>query len=374
MTHARLAAGQSGQLLFQQLRLLVEIVVRTALLWVPVVALSLRRPERRLGRFGRLLGQPVAGDPVMDQLLFVEAEHAEHRRLLTGDQLPEAAGLRVLAALDPAAPLHDVEKLLDQRRRRQPLVHRAALEAAIIGMDELPDGRLLLEDASHLAVDIEALDHRQGAGAQFVEAIAITDATIELGTVAHLRPGGLQALNGLPGMAVVGVVDRDVQGEVIGIDAQLGQLVGGDQQVQRQLFVAEVETDHLRQELLGALGQGQLDRTLHEVLVVQVLPVVAALAGEQLAVEHHMVLFRQALAEFFQIGLNQCLEARLVPALQQAVEPGAVDQLGRRHTAQEVQRMGLAGKIASGRAGTPTVQIGLVLPADPFGMPAQPIA
>src|SRR5690606_35677788 len=146
MTHARLAAGQSGELLFQQLRLLVEIVVRTAMLWVPVVALYLHRPERRPGCFGRLLGQPVAGDPVMAQLLFVGAEHAEQRSMLTGDQMPDAAGLLVLAALDAASPLHAVEKLLEQRRRRQPLVRRAALEAAVIGMDELPDGRLLLVD------------------------------------------------------------------------------------------------------------------------------------------------------------------------------------------------------------------------------------
>ena len=241
-------------------------------------------------------------------------------------------------------------------------------------MDELAHRGLLFEDAQHLMVDIETTDHRQRAGAQLVESVAVGDAAVELGAVAHLRPGVQQTLHGLLRMAVVGVVDGDVQGEVVGIDAQLGQLVGGDQQVQRQLLVTQVEADHLGQELLGAFGQGQLDRALNEMLVIQALPVVTALAGQQLAVEHHMILVRQAFAQLFEIGLDQRLEARLVPALQQAVEPGAIDQLGRCHATQKMQGVGLAGKVAAGRAGTAAVQIGLVLQADLLGMAGEPVA
>ena len=41
------------------------------------------------------------------------AEHAEHRCLFTGDQLPETAGLRVLVAPDPAALLHHLKELAE---------------------------------------------------------------------------------------------------------------------------------------------------------------------------------------------------------------------------------------------------------------------
>src|SRR5690606_29103795 len=52
----------------------------------------------------------------------------------------------------------------------------------------------------------------------------------------------------------------------------------------------------------------------------------------------------------------------------------AVDQLGRRHAAQKMQRMGLAGEVAARRTGTATVQIGLVLQADLLGVAGQPLA
>ena len=301
----------------------------------------------------------------MDHLLFVGAEYSEHGRLFADDQLPEATFLRVVAALDPAALVQHGEELLDIFT--EPLVDRAPFEAAVVGVDELTDRGLLLEDALHLAIEVEVADHRDGAGAQVVEPIAIAHAAIELGAVAHLRPGIQQALHSLLRVAVVGVVDGDVQGEVVRVDAQLGQLVGRDQQVQRQLLVTEVEADDFRQELLGVLGQRQLDGALDEVFVVQLLPVVAALAGQQLAVEHHVVLLRLPFAEFLQVGLDQRGETRIVPALQQAVEPGAVDQLGRRHAAQEMQRMGLAREIAARATGAALLEISLVLTADRFG-------
>ncbi len=234
-------------------------------------------------------------------------------------------------------------------------------------MDELADRGLLLEDALHLAAKVEVADHRDGAGAQVVEAIAIAHAAIELGAVAHLRPGIQQPLHGFLRVAVVGVVDGDVQGEVVGVDAQFGQLIGGDQQVQWQLLVTEVEADDFRQELLGVLGQRQLDGTLDEMFVVQLLPVVATLTRQQLAVEHHVILLRQPVAELLQVGLDQRGETRIVPPLQQAVEPGTVHQLGRRHATQKVQRMGLAREIAARPAGPALFQVGLVLMADCLG-------
>ena len=114
--------------------------------------------------------------------------------------------------------------------------------------------------------------------------------------------------------------------------------------MQWQLLVTEIEADDFRQELLGVLGQRQLDGTLDEVFVVQLLPVVATLTRQQLAVEHHVVLLQQPVAELLRVGLDQRGETRIVPPLQQAVEPGTVHQLGRRHATQKVQRMGLARK------------------------------
>ena len=241
-------------------------------------------------------------------------------------------------------------------------------------MHELADRGLLFQHPQYLLFGIEAGDHRKGAGAQIVQAITVDDPSIEFLAVADLRPGGQQALNGLFRMAVVGIVDRDVQGEVVGVDAQLGQLVSTDQQVQRQLFVTQIEADHLGQELLGMLGQRQLYRALDEVFVIEVLPIVAALAGEQLAVEHDMIFFRLTFAKLFQVGLDQRGKARVIPALQQAIEPGAVDQLGRRYALQKMQRMGLAGKIPTRRTGAALVEIGLVLAADFGGMPVEPFA
>ena len=72
-------------------------------------------------------------------------------------------------------------------------------------------------------------------------------------------------------MAGVAVVHRDVQGEVVRIEPELVEFVGGDQQVQRQLLVAEVEADHLRQEFLAVPAQRQLDQALFVEGVVQVV-------------------------------------------------------------------------------------------------------
>ena len=57
-------------------------------------------------------------------------------------------------------------------------------------------------------------------------------------------------------MAGVGVVDRDMQREVVGVNAQFVQLIGRDQQVQRQLFVAQIEANEFRQEIAGVPAQG----------------------------------------------------------------------------------------------------------------------
>ena len=56
-------------------------------------------------------------------------------------------------------------------------------------------------------------------------------------------------------MAGGGVVHRHVQGEIIRVDANFIELVRGNEQVQRQLFVTEVVADRLRQEAFARVTE-----------------------------------------------------------------------------------------------------------------------
>src|SRR5690606_8911241 len=161
----------------------------------------------------------------------------------------------------------------------------------------------------------------------------------------------IQYRSGCPScMACGGVVDGDMQAEVMGIDTQLGELVGADQQVQGKLLVAEIEADDFRQEFAGKLPQRQLQRALEETVVRQGFQVLDVLAGDEVAIDEDMVLIRLAIAQLLQIGAHQVMHARVVPLLQHAVQPGTVDQLGRGNVAQEIQRMGAIGEEAPGLA------------------------
>src|SRR5690606_29560864 len=186
-------------------------------------------------------------------------------------------------------------------------------------------------------------------GAQLVELIALTYTAPE-----RLLPFAgevIQYRSGCPScMACGGVVDGDMQAEVMGIDTQLGELVGADQQVQGKLLVAEIEADDFRQEFAGKLPQSQLQRALEETVVRQGFQVLDVLAGDEVAIDEDMVLIRLAIAQLLQIGAHQVMHARVVPLLQHAVQPGAIDQLGRGNVAQEIQCMGAIGEEAPGLA------------------------
>ena len=150
-------------------------------------------------------------------------------------------------------------------------------------------------------------------------------------------------------MAGVGVVDRDMQGEVGRIDAELVQLVSGDRQVQRQLFVAEVEADHLGQPLVGMGCQSELQGALQVLRIGLVLPALEPMGGEQLAVQQHMVALGPPIAELFHIDAHQIGEARVLPVAQDAVQPAAVDELGGGYAAQKMKRMRAVAKEAARR-------------------------
>ncbi|MNP11993.1 hypothetical protein D3C76_1042070 [compost metagenome] len=127
---------------------------------------------------------------------------------------------------------------------------------------------LALQRCQQLGFKVEARDQRRGIGAQVIEAIALPDAAVErLGFLPRHQQA--QAFQGASGVAAGGVVDGDMQLEVVGIDAEFGELVGGNQQVQRGLLVAQVVANHLGQEVFAVLPERQLQRTLQVACGVQ---------------------------------------------------------------------------------------------------------
>ncbi|MNT64303.1 hypothetical protein D3C72_2021940 [compost metagenome] len=65
------------------------------------------------------------------------------------------------------------------------------------------------------------------------------------------------------------VVDGHVKLEIMAIDAQFRQFVGGDQQMQRWLFIAQVVADQLGKKIIAVAPQCQLQGALQVTLVVQ---------------------------------------------------------------------------------------------------------
>jgi hypothetical protein len=87
-------------------------------------------------------------------------------------------------------------------------------------------------------------------------------------------------------MTGAGVIDGHMQGEIVRIDAQLAELIGTDQQVQRQLFVAEVVADHLRQTSFTAGTECQLQCTLQVTLIGDGAGILQTVFSEQFAIDH----------------------------------------------------------------------------------------
>ncbi|MNF67424.1 hypothetical protein D3C84_492380 [compost metagenome] len=136
-----------------------------------------------------------------------------------------------------------------------------------------------------------------------------------------------------------------MQGEIVRVDPQFTQFIGADQQVQRQLLVAEVVADHLGHEPLAALPQCELNRALAKVFVEQSLSVATVVRSQQLAVDHHVILPGIAVAQLFQISAQKPVITQVLPVLEHTGQPGAVDLLGGRYPLQEKQGMGLVREI-----------------------------
>ncbi|MNN42176.1 hypothetical protein D3C81_1563370 [compost metagenome] len=110
------------------------------------------------------------------------------------------------------------------------MVDRALLQSAAVSVHELPEHALALQGSQQLGFKVEAADQRGRVDAQIIEAVAMPDPTVEHLVVLR-RAQLLHRLDGLAGMAAGSIVNRDMKLEIMTVDAELGQLVGGDQQV-----------------------------------------------------------------------------------------------------------------------------------------------
>src|SRR5690606_40560039 len=117
------------------------------------------------------------------------------------------------------------------------------------------DLALAAQHPDHLLLRIEGGDYRSGAGAELVELAAIEHATVKRRPGSELRQQGQQAVYRSLRMPGRRIVDGDVQREVIRIDVELVELIGRDQQMERQLLIAQIEADDLGQEIIGMIGQ-----------------------------------------------------------------------------------------------------------------------
>ena len=137
------------------------------------------------------------------------------------------------------------------------------------------------------------------------------------------------------GVTAGGVVDRDMQLEILAVDAQFGEFIGGNEQMQRWLFVAEVVTDQLREEVLTVATQCQLQCPLQIALVFKVQRFQATQAAHQPLIDRHMVAAHITAAQFFQVGPDQPVVAWVCPMPQGTVQPRTIHRLGRCHLLQE---------------------------------------
>ncbi|MNZ31234.1 hypothetical protein D3C78_485280 [compost metagenome] len=294
--------------------------------------------------------------------------------MISFEQPPEAGLSRVGVAPDPALGFQHAEKFRHPVVAGQPLVHRASGDAAAVGMQAQAEYPLGAQNPQQFLLQIEARDRLQAVRPQLVQPVAggkpaqvfVTRPALG-GTI---EDGRLDGLVGVPG---ADIVDGHMHAEIPGIDPQFLQLVGADQQMERQLFVAQVVADQLRQEALDPVAQAELQRALQIIAVIVGMAIQAFVPVEEAAIEAHVVERGVALPELLQVGTHQRLQAEVLPIAQRPVQPGTVDQLGRRHLAKKIQRMGTAAEIAAGFAAAARRQVFGVVRGSPAGVASRPL-
>src|SRR5690606_8396826 len=169
---------------------------------------------------------------------------------------------------------------------------------------------------------VDDLGRRQG---KIIQQVAEPNPSVKRLGIAGHRQVVQNGARRLVCMAGVGIVDGDVQLEVIGVDSQLVELIGGNQQVQRQLLVSQVIANQFRQEVLCQMPQCQLLGALDEMAGWQRFDVFQLMLCQQLLVQHNMVLFGLAFAEFLQVSAYQGVQAQVLPLWQNTEQPGTVN-------------------------------------------------
>ncbi|MNF98774.1 hypothetical protein D3C84_816460 [compost metagenome] len=197
-------------------------------------------------------------------------------------------------------------------------------------MHKTTEGFFALQRRQQLAFKVEAGDQCWRIHTQVIEAIAQPHPLVERCSTVF-RKELAQACDSATCMATGGIIDGDVELEVMAIDAQFRQFMGSDQQVQRWLFVAEVVADHLSQECFAVLPQCQLQRALLIAGAVQRHAFKAAQTTEQALVDQDMIAAWVAVTQFLEKGADQAVVAWVAPVPQSALQPGTIDDLGRRH-------------------------------------------
>lgn len=241
---------------------------------------------------------PISADPVVPQLLFISAEHAEHRCSGALHDAPEAALGRVLSAHNPLLRLQRIEEAGHAVWFSQPLIDGAALQAAMVGMHELAEQALAFQRADQFLFKIEAGDKRGGRFTELVQPITLTNPLV-VGPGVAFRQQLQQCLNRFVRVAGCSIVDGDVQLEVVAVDAQFCQFIGGDQQVQRRLLIAQVVANSLGLEGIAVRAQGQLNGTLQITLIDKWQQLQAAKAAEQALIDQYVVATRITVTQLF---------------------------------------------------------------------------
>ena len=176
----------------------------------------------------------------------------------------------------------------------------------------------------------------------------------------------------LAGMTAGGIVDGHMQLKIVAIDAQFREFMGGDQQVQWGLLVAQVVADHLRQEGIEVLSQSQLQSALQITRRGQGQQLLTPHTTEQPLVDQHVIATRVALAEFFEVGTNEAVVARVMPMMQDTLQPSTVDSLGWRNLLQNHKAWDRLAKYRRGPL-TPCLKIQRILLGHAGGTAGGPV-
>src|SRR5690606_39777909 len=128
--------------------------------------------------------------------------------------------------------------------------------------------------ALHIMLQAEAFDDVHRGSAQLIQQIAGAYPLQEGIGVAIGGQVVQYRIDCLLRVAGIGVIDGDVQLEIIRVDTQLAELADTDQQVQGQLFITQVVANQLGKKVARLVGEGQLQSALDVMVGGQIVGVI----------------------------------------------------------------------------------------------------